>query len=115
MSARKIGGGRIIGSGRSLSPAVAPQPPKSTSLLSPSASTASLTSSGSTAHTSPPESQDLKSRVSLEHNESSSSAAAAATASSRLVCPICNEEMVRPIPILDCDELIDYLGNITAT
>ncbi|KAI4155204.1 MAG: hypothetical protein LQ340_001157 [Diploschistes diacapsis] len=94
MSTRKIGESRVLGSGRSLSPASSPQPKRTSSLLSPTASTTSLISSGSTAHTSPPDSQDLKSRVSLEHNGNGNvNTAAAASASSRLACPICNEEM----------------------
>ena len=90
MSGRKLGGGRILGSGRSLSPA---HPPRNSSLLSPSASTLSVNSSTSQPSTEP---QDLGSRVSLDHSDDSTTAAAAA-ASSRLVCPICNEEMVGSI------------------
>lgn len=91
MSKRTLGGGRVLGSGRSLSPA-APPPQKATAhLLSPSASTLSLTSGVSTPPSS--ESQDLASRVSLEHGDSSLAAAAAA-AGAKMVCPICNDEMV---------------------
>ena len=91
MSGRKIGGGRILGSGKSLAP---PAPPRSSSLVSPSESTVSLPSSrDSTASplgTSPlPESrEDLISRVSLENG------GGITAASSKLVCPICAEEMV---------------------
>ena len=87
MSARKIGGGRILGSGRSLSPAY---PPRNSSLLSPSASTVSVSSSSSTQPST--DVQDISSRVSLDHNDGSN--AATVVAASRLVCPICNEEMV---------------------
>ena len=78
----------MLGSGRSLSPAL---PPRNSSLLSPSASTVSVDSTA----TSQPSTdvQDLSSRVSLDHSDDGA-AAAAATASSRLVCPICNEDMV---------------------
>jgi rabenosyn-5 len=99
MSGRKIGGGRVLGSGRSLSPAAAPaaivHPKRNSSLLSPSASTVSLTSSASTSHTSS-EPQDLVSRISLENEVPGGipDAIAAASAASRLVCPICNEEMM---------------------
>jgi rabenosyn-5 len=92
MSGRKLGGGRVLGSGRSLSPAV-PAPPqhqRSSSLLSPAASTISFDSS-STSNTTP-DTLDLKSQISFRHNEEN--VIAAATASSRLFCPICNEEMV---------------------
>jgi rabenosyn-5 len=91
MSGRKLGGGRILGSGHSLSPAPSPLPKRHSSLLSPTASTVSLESS-STSNTSP-DNQDIKSRVSLGNNDDTNITAAAA--SSRLFCPICNEEMVR--------------------
>ena len=91
MSSRKLGGGRVLGSGRSLSPATTAYPQRSSSLLSPSGSSASVNSSVSTSLNSV-EAQDLQSRVSLDHNDGAS--AAAASASARLVCPICNEEMV---------------------
>lgn len=87
MSARKLGGGRVLGNGRSLSPAY---PPRNSSLLSPSASTVSVSSSSSTQPSTDP--QDISSRISLDQNENNNAAAAAA--SSRLVCPICNEDMV---------------------
>ena len=88
MSARKIGGGRILGSGNSLAPA---HPPRNSSLLSPSASTVSVSSSSSTQPWT--DVQDISSRISLDQSDGSS-AATAASASSRLACPICNEEMV---------------------
>ncbi|KAK7887370.1 carboxypeptidase Y-deficient [Exophiala xenobiotica] len=97
MSKRTIGGGRVLGSGRTLGPPI--PPPKSTSpipphVLSPSASTLSLNTSESGAST-PPSSdpQDIAARVSLDHG-GPDLAAAAAAAGDRLVCPICNEEMV---------------------
>ncbi|KAI9695339.1 MAG: carboxypeptidase Y-deficient [Bogoriella megaspora] len=95
-SRRSLGGGRILGNGRSLSPAVAAAPQHkrnitNTSIVSPSESSVSLSSQVSTSQNST-EPQDLSSRVSLEQNEGQ--AAAVAAASSKLVCPICNEEMV---------------------
>ena len=103
MSRRAIGGGRVLGSGKSLAPA---PPPSSTSptpvvaatagphnahLLSPSASTISLNSGTSTPISND---ADLGSRVSLDQHMESSVAPAAAAAGARMVCPICNEEMV---------------------
>ncbi|KAF2762214.1 hypothetical protein EJ05DRAFT_200785 [Pseudovirgaria hyperparasitica] len=90
---RALGGGRILGSGKSLSPAVSPIPPnhhkRNASLLSPSESSLSLSSQTSISPT-PTFAQDITSNVSLENPNH----AAAAAASSRLVCPICNEDMV---------------------
>lgn len=97
MSGRKLGGGRILGSGKSLAPPAPPAHHRSSSdLISPSESTLSLSSTG----TSPlPEntSQDLSSRVSLENGRG------VTAASSKLVCPICSEEMVSCLP-----EGVDY-------
>ena len=87
MSARKLGGGRVLGSGRSLSPAY---PPRNSSLLSPTPSFVSVSSSSQPST----DAQDLSSRISLDQSDGDSSAAAALAASTRLVCPICNEEMV---------------------
>ncbi|KAG9854791.1 hypothetical protein KCU68_g2511, partial [Aureobasidium melanogenum] len=84
-SRRSLGGGRVLGSGRSLSPAVIPQRPHQ---LTPSESSLSLASS---SHTSTTETDDIASRVALDSNNGPVGAAAA---SSRLVCPICNEDMV---------------------
>ena len=88
-SARKLGGGRVLGNGRSLSPAVALQP-RSSSLTSASVSSVSVNSQVSTQPST--EAQDLSSRVSLDHADAV--VAAATAASSRLVCPICAEDMV---------------------
>lgn len=94
MSARKLGGGRVLGNGSGLSPGY---PPRNSSLLSPSAS--SVSSSVSTSQPSI-DAQDLSSRVSFDQSDDSNAAtAAAAAASSRLACPICNEEMVGIVPI----------------
>ncbi|KIX04146.1 uncharacterized protein Z518_07700 [Rhinocladiella mackenziei CBS 650.93] len=97
MSRRTIGGGRVLGSVRTLGPPA--PPPKSTSplpthVLSPSASSLSLNTFGS-GNSTPPSSdpQDIAARVSLDHGAPDLPMPAAA-ATDRLVCPICNEEMV---------------------
>lgn len=97
MSRRTIGGGRVLGSGRTLgSPAPPPKPtsPLPAHVLSPSASTLSLNTSES-GNSTPPSSdpQDIIARVSLDHGAPDLSMAAP-TATDRLACPICNEEMV---------------------
>ncbi|PVI01914.1 hypothetical protein DM02DRAFT_332052 [Periconia macrospinosa] len=93
-SGRSLGGGRVLGSGRNLSPAVSPQPPahhrRNASLLSPSESSLSLSSQTSNSPASTAETrEDIGSKVLLAGQDN-----AAATASNRLVCPICNEDMV---------------------
>src|ERR1700712_5254119 len=116
-SGRVLGKGRVLGGSRS--PLAPPQPPASpaagaasaqrsqhkrnTSYLSPSSdSSASLTSlvSGSTAQDTAARphlrsGQDLAANVSLELPDN----AATANASSRLICPICSEQMVGVIHI----------------
>ena len=114
MSGRKLGGGRIIGSGRSLSPGF---PPRNASLLSPSTSSVSVNSSQTSQASTEP--QDLSSRVSLEQNDDNAADAAAA-ASSRLVCPICNEDMVglvrvREAATLMCSRSPCYSSTVTST
>lgn len=93
MASRKLGGGRILGSGKGLAPPVAPSHRRTNSLLSPSESSVNSDNSASPLTTSPlPElTQDLTSIVSLNQNNGGSAVAAA---TSKLVCPICNEEMV---------------------
>jgi hypothetical protein len=86
MSSGRTLGRRVLGAAKTqtLSPEPPPNRPqhsRNVSLLSPSES--SISSQPST-----PPTQDLAANVSLGQ-------AAAASASSRLVCPICNEEMVR--------------------
>ncbi|KAL8899015.1 MAG: hypothetical protein Q9207_006411 [Kuettlingeria erythrocarpa] len=88
MSARKLGGGRVLGSGKNLSPASAALPPRTASLQSPSASSISVNSSVSTS-TDP---QDLQSRVSFDQADGNGSSNI--PAASALFCPICNDEMV---------------------
>ena len=80
----------MLGSGRNLAPAPR-YPARNFSLLSPSESTLSVSSSASTSQLST-DAQDISSRISLEQSEADH--AATATASARLACPICNEAMV---------------------
>ncbi|KAG4025429.1 hypothetical protein MFRU_058g00140 [Monilinia fructicola] len=94
MSSRKLGGGRILGSGKSLAPPTPQAHQRDSSFITTSESTLSLGSSHSTSpittSTLPNDSQDLSSRVSLENGRSTSVNAA----SSKLLCPICSEEMM---------------------
>lgn len=105
MSRRTLGGGRILGSGKGLTPgnpsSTTPKSPSPlpTHVLSPSASTLSLDSSNNDSITPPSTDQDtldLASRISIDQHGPSnlSNNMAAATAADRMVCPICNEEMV---------------------
>lgn len=88
---RSLGGGRVLGNGKNLAPPVANKPPsRPTDLLSPSESSVSLNSQASSTPLST-DNEDLTSRVALGDHVS---AQATAAASSRMVCPICNEEMV---------------------
>ncbi|KAK4544576.1 hypothetical protein LTR36_004148 [Oleoguttula mirabilis] len=89
---RSLGGGRVLGSGKSLAPPLpaSKQPLRSPGLLSPSESSVSLSSHASSTPIST-EGDDLASRVALDEH---GAAQAAAAASSRMVCPICNEEMM---------------------
>ncbi|KAF9638159.1 Zinc finger FYVE-type protein [Lasiodiplodia theobromae] len=90
---RSLGGGRTLGSAKALSPAADPRPHqhhRNSSLLSPSESSVSLASQSSVSPASTIDPESLTARVNLEHSDN----VAAASASSRLVCPICNEEMV---------------------
>ncbi|EON63647.1 hypothetical protein W97_02875 [Coniosporium apollinis CBS 100218] len=87
-SRRSLGGGRILGNGRSISPAVAPSSPllkpqhqRNVSLLSPSESSVSLSSQPSTSPASTVDTQDISSNVALDHPDN----AAAASASSKLM------------------------------
>lgn len=95
MSRRTLGGGRVLGSGKSISQAVPPKEPSPipTHVLSPSASSLSLNSTNGTSTPPSSEPQDIISRVSLDH-VSTDFNAADAVAGDRMVCPICNEAMV---------------------
>lgn len=105
MSGRKLGGGRIIGSGKGLAP---PQPytpqghtgqtraPRASSPYAPSDSSSLSQYSNSQNSISPPSSsalpdfgpQDLASRISIGGPSNGDAASA------RLVCPICDDEML---------------------
>jgi len=82
----------VLGSGKGLVPTAAAYPQRSSSLLSPSASTISVSSTASTSQPSS-DAQEFSSRVSLDQSDANS--AAVAGGGPRLSCPICNEEMVR--------------------
>lgn len=100
MSGRRLGGGRILGSGKGL--ALPPHPSaarRSSSPFAPSESTASF----GTPSLSPPPSgslpdfgPDIGSSISVGVQARSRAAADA----SPLVCPICGEEMVARGPLL---------------
>ncbi|KAK0732216.1 FYVE zinc finger-domain-containing protein [Lasiosphaeris hirsuta] len=96
MSGRKLGGGRILGSGKGLAPPSAAQSPRAASPFAPSdTSTVSFRSRNSTQNSISPSSsplpdfsQDLTSNVSLAGPSNN------VAPSNKLVCPICDEEMV---------------------
>ncbi|PIG89608.1 vacuolar segregation protein (Pep7) [Aspergillus arachidicola] len=93
MSRRTLGEGRILGSANALSPSAStPSPQPKPRLLSPTASSVSLSSQASASQFSS-ETQDLTSRISLD-NVGTSIPAAPAAAGAQLACPICSEEMV---------------------
>lgn len=106
MTGRKLGGGRILGSGKGLAPSVAPggsspSLPRVGSPVPPSDASNDLNSlSGSPAPSAslPDLSQDLATNISVGRQASSSK-----TDSQKLLCPICNEEMVRvPLRVSRC-------------
>ncbi|KAJ5861823.1 uncharacterized protein N7529_009133 [Penicillium soppii] len=88
MSRRTLGGGRVLGNPSALASAPSPQP----RVLSPAASSVSLSSQTSISQLSS-ETQDLTSRISIENGDTSISAAPAAPGA-QLSCPICSEEMM---------------------
>ncbi|KAM4063990.1 FYVE zinc finger domain-containing protein [Hirsutella rhossiliensis] len=92
MSGRKLGGGRIFGTGKGLAPPTPPSAPRASSPFAPSESTVSL----GTPSLSPPASgslpdlgPDIGSSISVGAQAKRSGQDATG-----LVCPICNEEMV---------------------
>jgi hypothetical protein len=96
---RRLGSGRILGSGRNLLPPSAPPRPgeshnRSSSLLSLGESVVSVDSQVSTPLGTSPlvenENEDLAGRVQQLNRRGMENG----TAEARLVCPICNEEMV---------------------
>lgn len=97
MSGRKLGGGRVLGSGKGLAPPVSPairrERATSPSAFSDSTRSISVGSPGaslspSTSSPLPDFTQDLTSNVSLAGPSD------VASLSSKLICPICNEEML---------------------
>lgn len=106
MSGRKLGGGRIIGSGKSLAPPPPPQQPhaahaqarapRATSPYAPSDASTLSQYSNSQNSISPPSSsplpdfgpEDLTSRISIGGPSNGDAA------STKLVCPICEDEML---------------------
>ncbi|GAB7332580.1 hypothetical protein MBLNU13_g04357t1 [Cladosporium sp. NU13] len=87
---RSLGGGRVLGSGKNLAPPVTVKPQlRPSGALSPSSSSISLGSQTSSTPIST-ENEDITARVALDEH---GTAQAAAAASSRMVCPICNDEM----------------------
>jgi hypothetical protein len=113
MSRRTLGGGRVLGTPGALSSVPSPQPKPR--VLSPTASSVSLSSQTSVSQFSSA-TQDLTSRISLENGDTSISAAPAAPGA-LLTCPICNEEMVcfvAPIRVLILGKLCLFAsGNPT--
>jgi rabenosyn-5 len=82
----------VLGSGKNLAPPVPIKPQlRPSGALSPSNSSISLSSQTSSTPIST-ENEDIVARVALDEH---GTAQAAAAASSRMVCPICNDEMVR--------------------
>ncbi len=91
MSGRRLGGGRILGSGKGLAPP--PAAPRAPSPLAPSDSTVSIGSSSLSPPISgslPDIGQDIVSSISVGAQPK-----AGLSSDGGLLCPICNEEMVR--------------------
>ncbi|KAL2193969.1 FYVE zinc finger-domain-containing protein [Corynascus similis CBS 632.67] len=99
MSARRLGGGRVLGSGKGLAPPPPAHAPRSASPFAPQSdsSTVSLRSRNSTPISLSPSSssplpdfsQDLTSNVTVGGSSSNG-----ASSGNKLACPICEEEMV---------------------
>jgi len=89
-SSRTLGRGRVLGTAKPGSPTAVPEHVLHTGLLSPSESSVSLSSQISTSRSSN-EDDGISAVAALQARDN----AAAAMASSRMACPICNEEMVR--------------------
>ena len=110
---RSLGGGRVLGSGKNLAPPVPNKPLlRPSGALSPSNSSISLSSQTSSTPKST-ENEDITARVALDEH---GTAQAAAAASSRMVCPICNDEMVckvrHPYPFHNANIIRRHFSNL---
>ncbi|KAB5540591.1 FYVE zinc finger-domain-containing protein [Coniochaeta sp. 2T2.1] len=97
MSGRKLGGGRILGTGKGLAPPSPAQAPRATSPFAPSeSSTVSFHSRNSTPSSiSPPSSGPLPDfNHDLVSNINMAGPSDGASTDTRLLCPICEEEML---------------------
>ena len=98
MSVRKLGGGRVLGSGKGLAPPPPSHAPRPSSPFAPSDVSSLSVGSQNLSGISPPTPpsplpglpQDLAANISLG---ATSQAGASGT---KLLCPICDEEMVSP-------------------
>ena len=112
-SRRSLGGGRVLGNGKNLAPPPPPRPVqavRSPAVLSPSESSLSLSSLTSSTPLSI-DNEDLTSRIALDEH---GVAQAAAAASSRMVCPICSEEMVCLYGMDDVVLVLTWLDDATS-
>ncbi|OIW32308.1 hypothetical protein CONLIGDRAFT_572669 [Coniochaeta ligniaria NRRL 30616] len=97
MSGRKLGGGRILGSGKGLAPPSPAHTPRAASPFAPSeSSTVSFHSRNSTPSSlSPPSSGALRNfSQDLASNVNIAGPSDGASSDNRLLCPICEEEML---------------------
>ena len=109
---RSLGGGRVLGSGKNLAPPVPVKPQlRSSGALSPSSSSISLSSQTSSTPIST-ENEDITARVALDEH---GTAQAAAAASSRMVCPICNDEMVCKVNLRTVSTTLTYSDDTAPT
>lgn len=99
MASRKLGGGRILGSGRGLAPppehGQSPRRVRSSSPLAPSDASSPSRGSQIAAGLSPPSTPSTVPGVGEDLTSNISLAAPALHNDGQLVCPICGEEMVR--------------------
>ncbi|OAA65163.1 Zinc finger, FYVE-type [Niveomyces insectorum RCEF 264] len=107
MSARKLGGGRVLGSGKGLAPPDAGLTPKSARSSSPAAASETSTPSRGSYYaaeqSSPSTSSPLFDAAAQDLTASVSLGAPSLRTGSQLFCPICEEEM--ELPELQQDEV----------
>ena len=103
MSGRKLGGGRVLGSGKGLAPPSPAQFPRAASPFTPSESSTPSTSLSPSLSPLPDFTQDLTANVNLGGPSSG------AASGSKLVCPICEEEMVRHCEEADGNAILSTL------